>query len=88
MTPQQALRKAIEIAGNQSRLHRAIGTKFPQNIQWWVVKGKVPAEWVKRIEAATGVPATELRPDIFGTANSAVTNAACISPKRTTTLQG
>lgn len=78
MTPQQALRKAIHIAGNQSRLHRAIGTKQVQNIQWWVKKGKVPAEWVKKIEAATGVPASELRPDIFGTADSAPTNSACI----------
>lgn len=45
---------------------RACGT-IQQNIWDWLNKrdGTVPAEYVGKISAATGVPKHELRPDIF-----------------------
>ena len=65
MTPLQALEKAIEIAGNRSKLAEQIGIK-PQNVSNWVNRDKkAPAKYVAKISEVTGVPCYELRPDIF-----------------------
>lgn len=58
------LQKAIDKAGSQSALARMIGTT-QQNVHHWVKRSWVPAEVVKSIEAATGVPRHELRPDLW-----------------------
>jgi len=61
-----ALQKAIDIAGNQTRLAEKLG-EYPQLVQSWT-KTRVPAHWVMPIVKAVGgaVRAEELRPDIFG----------------------
>lgn len=60
-----ALQKAIDVAGGQSALARAIAVR-QSTLNYWVLKaGKCPAEKAPAIEAATGVPRHELRPDIF-----------------------
>ena len=65
MTPLQALEKAIEIAGNRSKLAEQIGIK-PQNVSNWVNRDKkASAKYVAKISEVTGVPCYELRPDIF-----------------------
>ncbi len=59
--------KAIKaLKGNQSELARKIGVT-PQAVQQWSKSGKVPAERVLDIEAATGGKVTrhELRPDLY-----------------------
>ena len=63
----QAVDRAIEIAGGQLKLAKAIGSA-QQTISFWKTKAaaKVPAERCVAIEAATGVLRQELRPDIFG----------------------
>lgn len=62
----EALARAAEISKGQVGLANAIGTT-QSNVWTWLNKSKrgVPAEWVSKIEEATGVPRHELRPDIF-----------------------
>ena len=56
---------AITIAGSEQALGRLIGAS-QQRINYWrrVRKGVVPAEFVLRIEEATGINRDTLRPDI------------------------
>lgn len=63
----QPLDRAIEIAGGQLKLAKAIGSA-QQTVSFWRTRanGKVPAEVCRAIEAATGVTRQELRPDVFG----------------------
>lgn len=62
---QDALTRAITVIGSQAALGRLCG-KSTGHVWWWLHKSKrVPAEFVLRIEAATGVPRHELRPDVF-----------------------
>lgn len=61
-----ALLRAVENVGSQTALAKAIGV--PQStLSHWLLKSRrgVPAEWVSAIEAATGVPRHELRPDLY-----------------------
>jgi len=51
--------------GNQSRFAEAIGTSH-QNISNWLRAGRqLPAEYVLRAEAVTGVARHVWRPDIY-----------------------
>lgn len=62
----RALQRACRIAGGQLRLAKLIKTTQPL-IWYWLNKSRkgVGPRFVKRIEAATGVPSHELRPDIY-----------------------
>ena len=61
-----ALYRAAEKAGGQLALAKAIGTT-QSNVWTWLKKSRrgTPAEWVLTIEAATGIPRHELRPDLY-----------------------
>ena len=63
-TPFEALTTAVNAAGSQSELARICGVSQPAVWKWLQVK-RVPAEYVLRIEAATGVSRHHLRPDIY-----------------------
>lgn len=63
----EALKQAIQQAGGQTDLARAIGST-QGHVSQWLRRGKVPADKVLKIERATGVPRERLRPDIFGDA--------------------
>lgn len=66
VTPQDALRRAVEIAGSQAALARILGISQP-SVWKWLDKGKpLPAEHVHTVVAATGISKEELRPDLFG----------------------
>ncbi len=67
MDRHQALRKAVSIAGGQASLARVIGSPVKQQhvYAWLNNRRGVPAEYAMAIEDATGVPALELRPDVF-----------------------
>ena len=56
------LDRAIDAAGGVAQLARKIGISQPSVSNW----AKVPAQRVIAVEAATGIPRTELRPDLFG----------------------
>lgn len=64
--PQLALNRAVKIAGSDTALAAAIGTT-PQLVRYWkrFAKNGASAAFAQKIEAATGVPRHELRPDIF-----------------------
>lgn len=65
MTPYEALLVAVEHAGSQSALARICGVS-PTAVWKWVQSSKrIPAEFVMRVEAATGVSRHFLRPDIY-----------------------
>jgi len=59
-----AIESAVAIAGSQSELARRIGVR--QGYVWkWLRSGRIPAERVIAVEAATGISRHELRPDIY-----------------------
>lgn len=57
----EALERAIREAGNGMLLAAAIGVT-PQAVGQW---SRVPPRRVLDVERASGVPRTELRPDIY-----------------------
>jgi len=54
----------IDAGGGLGPVAVKVGVKY-QAIQQWLQRGRVPAERVLAIEAATGVSRHELRPDIY-----------------------
>lgn len=72
-----ALAKAIERLKTQAGLAEAVGTT-QSLVGYWLNKSKrgVPAEWVLRVEAASGVSRHELRPDLYPVAETRALNGA------------
>ena len=66
-TAQTPIERAIDICGTQEELARRI-SKTQQAVSFWKRRGTIPAECVPAVEAATGIPRQELRPDLFGSA--------------------
>lgn len=62
----EALKRACVVAGGQKPLADRIGTTQSQ-VWYWLERSKkgVPAEFVLPIERETGVPRSELRPDLW-----------------------
>lgn len=60
-TPTAALQQAIEIAGGQSAIARALGIKQPSVSTWELC----PVSRVLAVEKLTGVSRELLRPDIY-----------------------
>lgn len=61
----EALQRAIKAAGTQAELAKLIGCTQSAVSQW----KSVPVRRLGAVEAATGIPRQELRPDIFGLAS-------------------
>lgn len=61
-----ALQRALAFFdGNQSKFAEAIGTS-QQLVSYWIRKGKeLPAEFVLKTEAETGISRHDLRPDLY-----------------------
>lgn len=55
------------VGGNEAALARAAGVKQP-TVWHWINTGRrrIPAERVPAVAAALGIPAAQLRPDVFG----------------------
>jgi DNA-binding transcriptional regulator YdaS (Cro superfamily) len=78
----EPLKKAVQIAGGQSALARALTTSdrklIQANVQKWLNSPNPdkmpPAEYCPSIERATGVTCEELRPDVDW---AFVRNCAC-----------
>lgn len=58
-----ALKKAIDAAGSQTKLAKALDIS-PQRVQFWT-KSRLPSQWVIPVEKVTGVSRCELRPDLY-----------------------
>lgn len=65
MTPLDALKRAIEIAGGQAALARMCDLAQPTVWSWLHRTRQVTPEHVLKVEAATGIPKEDLRPDIY-----------------------
>lgn len=52
---------AIKAAGSASKLADDLGVSRQRVHQWY----RVPAEMVRAVEKVTGVPAADLRPDLY-----------------------
>lgn len=59
--------KAAEKAGGLTKLADMLGVRHQTFYAW----KRVPAERVRDIERITGIPAHELRPDLFSKADAA-----------------
>lgn len=64
-TPFEALRVAVEKAGSQAKLATICGVSQTAVWKWLQSSKRVPAEYVLRIEAETGISRKHLRPDIY-----------------------
>lgn len=65
-TPLEALKKAVNIAGSQTKLSKLIGCKNPSQVSVMVNRDKKASiTYAAKISEVTGVPCHELRPDIF-----------------------
>lgn len=58
------IERAVKAVGSQTLLAKVLGCT-PQNVQQMCATGKVPGKHVLRIEAASGVPRSELNPDLY-----------------------
>lgn len=56
--------KAIRIAGGTAGLGRELGVSQAAVARWKSID-RIPVERVLQVERLTGVPRTELRPDIY-----------------------
>lgn len=65
VTPNEALTEAVARLGGQSALARLCGKAQPTVWSWVQNSKPLPAEFVLRVEAATGVSRHLLRPDIY-----------------------
>lgn len=65
ITPFEALKSAVETAGGQRATSRICGTSQTAVWKWLQSSKRLPAEYVLRVEAATGVSRHDLRPDIY-----------------------
>ncbi len=63
-TNRVAVERAISLAGGQTALARKIGVT-PQAVQGWHSAGRIPLNRVLDVERATGIPRTEIMPEIF-----------------------
>lgn len=61
----EALELAVEKAGSQSALAKICGVGQPAVWKWLQSAKRLPAEYVLKVEAATGVARHLLRPDIY-----------------------
>jgi len=65
LTPFEALEAAVDKAGSQAELARIAEVSATAVWKWLHSSKRVPAEFVLKIEAATGVSRHDLRPDIY-----------------------
>lgn len=61
ITPKSPKDRAVEAAGGASRLAEKLGVTRSAVSQW----REIPAERVHEVESLTGVPRSELRPDLY-----------------------
>jgi DNA-binding transcriptional regulator YdaS (Cro superfamily) len=64
-TELDALKQAIAAAGSQPRLARAIGVSSTSVWRMLHRAKRASSDYVLKIEAATGIPRSELRPDLY-----------------------
>lgn len=64
MDNRPALRRAIAVAGSQTKLAAKLGIRQP-SIAEWLARNTVPIDRCTMIETLTGVRCEDLRPDVY-----------------------
>jgi DNA-binding transcriptional regulator YdaS (Cro superfamily) len=64
-TPYEALQRAVEATGSQVAFGRICDVSQAAVWKWLQSSKRLPAEYVLRVEAATGISRHWLRPDIY-----------------------
>lgn len=70
-TQENIVDRIIAKLGGLTKATAALDLSNPSIIANWRTRGRVPAERVLDIEKATGISRHELRPDVFGAAETA-----------------
>lgn len=65
LSPDSALKAAVDRIGSQGRMARLCGVKQPSVWRWVHKMGELPAQHVLKVEEATGISRHDLRPDIY-----------------------
>lgn len=65
LTPFEALEHAVELLGSQAKLAQICGVSPTAVWKWLQSSKRLPAEFVLRVETATGICRNALRPDIY-----------------------
>lgn len=65
LTRFEALQQALAIVGTQQAFADLLGVSQPKVWRWVHQSKQLPAEFVLKVEAATGVSRHDLRPDIY-----------------------
>jgi len=65
ISPFEALLQAVTASGSQAKLSRICGVSTTAVWKWVQSSKRVPAEFVLKVEAETGVSRHALRPDIY-----------------------
>jgi len=73
LTPFEALQRALDCAGSQTRFALICGVRQPAVSKWLQSGKRLPADYVLAVEAATNVSRHLLRPDIYPVPNDAET---------------
>ncbi|RVU03910.1 hypothetical protein EOE18_13705 [Novosphingobium umbonatum] len=79
-TPYEALCQATERLKSQAALARLCNVTQPVAWRWLQSSKRLPAEYVLRVEAATGVSRHHLRPDIYPVSLCQSCSAAVLMP--------
>lgn len=76
-TPHEALREAVNVVGSQAAMARLLGISQPSVWKWLDRSKQLPAEYVRAVEAATGIPKEQLRPDLYDPGIPGADSSAC-----------
>lgn len=68
-----ALALAVRAAGSQSAFGRLVN-KRQSTVREWLKSDRLPGEYVLTIEATTGIPKEQLRPDLYRSEAGTVPN--------------
>lgn len=65
MNETTAIYRVIRQVGGQAELTRLLGlsSRHRSTVRWWLVKGYVPARWIRRVSAVSGVSVDDLLAD-------------------------
>lgn len=65
MSPKDALKVSVSLAGGQVKMARDLHVLQPQISRWIHRDGRIPAEYVLACERLYGVSRHDLRPDLY-----------------------
>lgn len=63
--PNRPLKAVIEKLGSQAALADLVGVRQPAISKWLAKGAPLPAEFVLKVEAETGISRHDLRPDVY-----------------------